>query len=187
MTILQADLLGAPLPVQSFDFIWCVNTNPSFARSASRDQPPGIAPAPGGRIALGQSSFLPDMYFCLGCPARAAHQRGGAQLLSRTLRLDERDLAAVRGLLGLLNRTLLQRATIRTVVIERTAPLRPVDSAYLHEVIFRQTWGCAAAAYLSPADYAELRALCNPGHPQFALRRPDFHFLQTFTLGVAEI
>jgi len=77
--------------------------------------------------------------------------------------------------------------TIRTVVIERTAPLRPADGAYLHEAIFRQTWGARLRPYLSPADYAELSALCNPGHPQFALRRSDFHFLQTFTLGVAEI
>jgi hypothetical protein len=101
--------------------------------------------------------------------------------------LDEGDLAAVRGLLGLMQRALLQRVTVRTVVIERTAPLRPADHAYLREAIFRQTWGTRLRPYLSPADYAELGALCNPAHSQFALRRADFHFLQTFTVVVGEI
>jgi hypothetical protein len=41
--------------------------------------------------------------------------------------------------------------------------------------------------YLSSEDYAELSRLCDPRHPQFALRRPDFHFLQSFTLAVAEV
>jgi hypothetical protein len=37
-------------------------------------------------------------------------------------------------------------------------------------------------------DYSsKLSALCDPAHPQFALRRADFHFLQTFTVAVAEI
>jgi hypothetical protein len=77
--------------------------------------------------------------------------------------------------------------SIRTTVIERTAPLGPSDRAYLLEAIFRQTWGERLRPYLSPADHAELSALCDPGHSKFALRRADFHFLQTFTLGVAEI
>jgi hypothetical protein len=39
---------------------------------------------------------------------------------------------------------------------------------------------------LAPADYEALRRLCAPDDPQFALRRPDFHFIQTFTLIVGE-
>jgi SAM-dependent methyltransferase len=187
VTILQADLLGAPLPVQSFDFIWCVNTIHHL-----RDPLQGINRLssllrPGGRIALGQSSLLPDMYFAWDARLERLTNEAVRSYYRERYALDERDLTAVRGLLGLLNRALLQRVTIRTVVIERTAPLRPADGAYLHEAIFRQTWGARLRPYLSPADYAELSALCNPGHPQFALRRPDFHFLQTFTVGVAEI
>ena len=77
--------------------------------------------------------------------------------------------------------------TVRTIIIERTAPLAPADRAYLLEAIFRQTWGERLRPYLSPADYAELSALCDPGHSQFALHRADFHFLQTFTFALAEI
>jgi hypothetical protein len=90
-------------------------------------------------------------------------------------------------LLGLLDRAFLHRMAIRTLVIERTAPLSPADRAYLLEVIFRQTWGERLRAYLPPADYAELSALCDPGNSRFALGRADFHFLQTFTIAVAGI
>jgi hypothetical protein len=40
---------------------------------------------------------------------------------------------------------------------------------------------------LSEEDYAELSRACDPEDGQFALRRPDFHFLQTFSLVVGEI
>ena len=101
--------------------------------------------------------------------------------------LEERDLTAVRGMLGLLQRAFLRDVSIRTIVIERTAPLGPADRTYLLQTIFRQTWGERLRPFLSPADYAELGALCDPGDSQFALCRADFHFLQTFTLAVAEI
>jgi SAM-dependent methyltransferase len=187
VTILQADLLGAPLPVQSFDFIWCVNTIHHL-----RDPLQGINRLasllrPGGRIALGQSSLLPDMYFAWDARLERLTNEAVRSYYRERYGLDERDLAAVRGLLGLMQRALLQRVTTRTVVIERTPPLRPADHAYLREAIFRQTWGARLRPYLSPADYAELSALCNPGHSQFALRRADFHFLQTFTVVVGEI
>jgi hypothetical protein len=41
--------------------------------------------------------------------------------------------------------------------------------------------------YLSSDDYQELSRLCDPQNPEFALHRPDFHFLQSFTLAVGEI
>jgi SAM-dependent methyltransferase len=187
VTILQSDLLGAPLPVQSFDFIWCVNTIHHL-----RDPLQGINRLasllrPGGRIALGQSSLLPDMYFAWDARLERLTNEAVRSYYRERYGLDERDLTAVRGLLGLLERALSHRVSIRTIVIERTAPLRPADRAYLLEAIFRQTWGERLRAYLSPADYAELRALCDPAHSQFALRRADFHFLQTFTIAVAEI
>jgi hypothetical protein len=72
-------------------------------------------------------------------------------------------------------------------MIERVSPLARADEAYILEAIFRGTWGERLRPYLCGADFAELARLCDPLHPQFALRRPDFHFLQSFTLAVAEI
>jgi SAM-dependent methyltransferase len=187
VTILQADLVEAPLPPQSFDLIWCVNTIHHL-----RDPLQGVKRLasllrPGGRIALGQSSFLPDMYFAWDARLERLTNEAVRSYYRERYGLDETDLAAVRGMLGLLHRAFLRHVSIRTMVIERTAPLGLADRAYLRDAIFRQTWGERLRPYLSPADYAELSALCDPEHPQSALRRADFHFLQTFTLGVAEI
>lgn len=187
ITLLQADLMRAPLPAQSFDFVWCVNSIHHL-----RDPLRGVHHLasllrPGGRIALGQSSLLPEMYFAWDARLERLTNEAVRSYYRERYGLDERDLAAVRALLGLLHRAALRNVSIRTVVIERTAPLGPADRAYLLEAIFRQTWGERLRPYLSPADFAELSALCDPAHSQFALRRTDFHFLQTFTVAVAEI
>ena len=187
VTILQSDLLEAPFPAQSFDFIWCVNTIHHL-----RDPLRGVNRLasllrPGGRIALGQSSLLPDMYFAWDTRLERLTNEAVRSYYRERYGLDERELTAVRSMIGLLQCAVLREVTIRTTVIERTAPLAPADRAYLLEAIFRQTWGERLRPYLSSADYAELSALCDPGHSQFALRRSDFHFLQTFTVAVAEI
>jgi SAM-dependent methyltransferase len=187
VTILQADLVEAPLTPQSFDLIWCVNTIHHL-----RDPLQGLNRLasllrPGGRIALGQSSFLPDMYFAWDARLERVTNEAVRSYYRERYGLDESNLTAVRAMLGLLHRAFLRHVSIRTIVIERTAPLCPADRAYLLEAIFRQTWGERLRPYLTPADYAELSVLCDPAHSEFALRRADFHFLQTFTLGVAEI
>lgn len=187
VTVLQADLLEMPLPARSFDFIWCVNTIHHL-----RDPLQGVNRLasllrPGARLALGQSSFLPDMYFAWDARLERLTNEAVRSYYRERYALDERDLTAVRAMLGLLQGADLRQATVRTLVIERTGPLGPADRTYLLEAIFRQTWGERLRPYLSPADYAELRMLCDPGHSQFALRRADFHFLQTFTVAVAEV
>ncbi len=185
--ILQANLLHAPLPPASFDGIWCANTIHHL-----RDPLPGVKLLasllrPGGRIALGQSSFLPDMYFAWDSRLERLTNEAVRRYYQERYALREQDLSAVRSLVGLLRRAGLRNVRARTFMIERVSPLRPSDEAYLLETIFRNTWGERLRPYLSSDDYEELRRLCDPRHSQFALRRPDFHFLQTFTLSVAEI
>jgi SAM-dependent methyltransferase len=185
--ILQANLLDAPLPPASFDVIWCVNTVNHL-----RDPLLGVKLLasllrPGGRIALGQSSFLPDMYFAWDSRLERLTNDAVRRYYQDRYGLREEDLAAVRSLVGLLRQAGLRHVTARTFMVERVSPVGPADEAYFLEAIFRNTWGERLRPYLSNDDYAELCRLCDPRHPQFALRRPDFHFLQTFTLTVAEI
>jgi hypothetical protein len=89
--------------------------------------------------------------------------------------------------MGLLRRAELRDVRVQTFIIERVAPLTEADEAYLLEAIFRGTWGERLRPYLSGEDYDELYALCDPHNTAFALRRADFHFLQTFTLAVGQI
>lgn len=182
--VLQANLLEAPLAPASFDVAWSVNVINHLRSPLEGIAALGSLLRPGGRIALGQSSLLPDMYFAWDSRLERLVNEAVRQYYRDRYHLDERDLTAVRALVGLLRKAGLEGVSARTFMIERTAPLRPEDEDYLVEAIFRDTWGSRLEPYLAKNDYAELLRLCDPLHPDFALRRPDFHFLQSFTLVV---
>jgi len=182
--VLQADLLQTPFPRRSFDLIWCVNTINHLRDPLQGVRSLAALLRPGGRIALGQSSLVPDMYFAWDSRLEQLTNEAVRRYYRDRYQLDERSLAAVRSIVGILRQAPLSNVTVRTIMIERIAPLRPADDEYFLGAIFRDTWGERLRRYLSDDDYAELARACDPEHPQFALRRPDFHFLQSFTLAV---
>jgi SAM-dependent methyltransferase len=184
--VLQGDLLDAPVAVENVDFIWCVNTINHL-----RDPIHGVEQLvallrPGGRIALGQSSLLPDMIFAWDSRLERVTNEAVRRYYRERYSLHERDLKSVRALLGILRAADLRNVAVRTIVIERVFPVDQATERYLRETIFRDSWGERLRPYLSAEDYAELARLCDPEHEQFALRRPDFHFLQSFTLVIGE-
>ena len=185
--VLQADVRRPPLAPQSFDLIWSVNTINHL-----REPLAGVAVlanllCPGGRIALGQSSLLPDMFFAWDSRLERLTTEAVRAYYRDRYGLSERDLADTRSILGLLRHAGLRNVRARTFVVERVSPLKPADEAYLLGAIFRDTWGERLRPYLTGEDYDELTALCDPGHAAFALHRSDFHFLQTFTVAVGEV
>jgi len=184
--LLQADLGRIPLLSHSFDLVWSVNTIHHLHDPVAGARALAALLRPGGRLVLGQSSLLPEMYFAWDARLERVTTEAVRAYYRDRYRLSEHDLTAVRGLFALLQATGLGRISVRTLMIERVAPLDPAAHAWLLEAIFRGTWGERLRPYLSAADYAELTRLCDPDHPEFALRRPDFHFLQTFTLALGE-
>ncbi len=184
--VMQADLLEMPLAAGSFDVIWCANVINHLHDPRLGVQRLATLLVPDGRLALGQSSFLPDMYFAWDSRLERLTNEAVRAYYRDRYRLSERDLAGARSLVGLLRRAGLQRIRARTYLIERTAPLDAAAENYLLEGIFRGTWQERLRPYLSTEDYAELSRLCDPKDPQFALRRPDFHFLQSFSVVVGE-
>jgi SAM-dependent methyltransferase len=184
--LLQADLLRTPLATATFDLVWSVNTVHHLRDPTAGARALIALLRPGGRLALGQSSLLPDMYFAWDMRLERKLTEAVHAYYRDRYGLSEQGLTAVRGLLGLLQDAGLCRISVRTFVIERFAPLDPCAHAWLLEAIFRGTWGERLRPYLTQADHEELTRLCDPQHRAFALRRPDFHFLQTFTLAVGE-
>jgi len=185
--VCQGDLLTARLEPASIDFVWCVNTINHL-----RDPIQGVTKLstflrPGGRIAVGQSSLLPDMYFAWDSRLERVANEAVRQYYRDRYSLDERDLTSVRAIVGVLRTANLRSVAARTVLIERMSPLDAATERYLLDTIFRDTWGERLRPYLSHEDYAELERVCDSQHPQFALRRPDFHFLQSFTLVTGEV
>jgi SAM-dependent methyltransferase len=184
--VLQGDLLTPPLAPASIDFIWCVNTINHLREPLRGVKRLAALLRRGGRIALGQSSLLPDMFFAWDSRLERVTNEAVRQYYRERYSLDERDLKSVRAIVGLLRGANLQNVTARTVLIERVSPVDAATECYLRDSIFRDTWGERLRPYLSGDDYAELSRVCDPRHSQFALRRADFHFLQTFTLVTGE-
>jgi SAM-dependent methyltransferase len=178
----QADLLRAPFPAHSFDLVWCINTINHLRNPVEGLQVLATLAKPGSRIVVGQSSFLPDMYFAWDARLERVTNEAVRQYYRDRYQLSEHDLAHVRSLVGWARGARLRDVRAQTIAIERISPLGPADRAYLLEAVFRATWGRRLQPYLSAPDYAELQALCDPGDTRFALTRPDFHFLQCFTL-----
>ena len=185
--VMQANLVQPPLARASIDLAWSVNTINHLHDSVAGLQGLAALLRPGGRIALGQSSLLPDMYFAWDARLEHLVNEAVRQYYRDRYQVSERDLADVRALAGRLRQAGLRNVTARTFMIERLAPLAPADEDYLLEVIFRGSWGERLRPYLPADDYEELVRLCDPGQPGYVLRRPDFHFLQSFTLVVGGI
>jgi SAM-dependent methyltransferase len=186
MPLLQADLLRAPLTAASFDLVWSVNTIHHLCDPRAGTRALASLLRAGGHLALGQSSLLPDMYFAWDARLERRVTEAVHAYYRDRYALREHDLTAVRGLLGLLQAAELCSISVRTFVIERFAPLDPCAHSWLLEAIFRGTWGERLRPYLSRADHEELARLCDPAQRDFVLHRPDFHFLQTFTLAIGE-
>ncbi len=185
--ILQANFMNAALPPGSFDLIWCVNTINHLSDPARGVRHLAGLLRSGGCLALAQSSLLPDMVFAWDARLERVTNEAVQQYYRDRYRLEERELTSVRALVGLLRTAQLTNVAVQTLVIERIAPLDAATESYLSEAIFQNTWGERLRPYLSAKDYAELVDLCNPEGPHYALRRPDFHFLQTFTLATGEV
>jgi SAM-dependent methyltransferase len=184
VSLLQADLQRVPLAAASLDLVWSVNTVNHVIDPLAATRDLASLLRRGGLLAFGQSSFLPDMYFAWDARLERVTTEAVRAYYRDRYHLTEQDLTAVRGLGGLLREAGLSSVGVHTTVIERFAPLDPRAQAWLLEVIFRGTWGERLRPYLTATDYQELTELCDPHHPRFALVRPDFHFLQTFTLAV---
>lgn len=180
--IVQADLARPPFPDDSFDVVWCGNTLHHLRDPVGGARRLGRLLAPGGTLAVGQSGFLPDLFFAWDARLEREVTRACHAYYRDRYGLSECDTTGIRRLVGIVQEAGLEWVGVRTVVIERTLPLSPADEEYFLEAVFRGVWGEKLRPYLSVADYRELERLCDPGSDSFCLRRADFHHVQTFTV-----
>jgi ubiquinone/menaquinone biosynthesis C-methylase UbiE len=186
IALLQADMRRMPLPTASLDLIWCANTLHHL-----RDPAAGLLQLitllrPGGCMAVVQSAILPEMVFAWDARLERKLTAAVRRYYQDRYGIDERDITAVRNLVGQVQRAGLINIQARTQLIERIAPLSASDCVYLLETVFRNTWGERLRPYMEATDYQQLQRLCDPNDAEFALSRPDFHYLQSLTLVTAQ-
>ena len=185
--ILVADATTLPFAPRSFDRLWCSNTINHVRQPVRTLTHMARVLKPEGVIALGQSAFLPDMMFSWDARLEQEVTSACRQYYRDKYGLDERDLAATRNLIGILTRAGLAVDSVQTLVIERTQPLSPADEAYFLECVFHGYWGERLRPYLTDTDWQTLAASCDPAGPDYCLRRPDFHHLQTYTVVIGKL
>lgn len=180
--LLCGDLMSLDLPAAAFDAIWSSNTVNHFADPLAAVRRWVTWLRPGGRLAVGQTGFLPEMLFAWDARLERAVVDGVRAHYRDRYGLDEQRLTAVRANVGLLREAGLADVQARTLVIERTSPLDAATHEYLLEAQFRTLFGEKLRPWLDPQDHTQLQRLCDPADPGFALVRPDFHYLQTYTV-----
>ena len=180
--LVQGDFERLPFRPGVFDAIWMVNALNHAADPRRLMETLIDAVSPGGALAVTQSAFLPDMMFAWDLRLERMVREACLRAYRDAYGLRETDTAGIRRIVGLLREARLLDVSVNTIVIERIAPLDEADERYLRETVFQGYWGRKLRPYLSRKDWNTLSALCDPASTQYALRRADFHHLQTLTL-----
>ncbi|HEU4781543.1 MAG TPA: methyltransferase domain-containing protein [Steroidobacteraceae bacterium] len=166
----------------AFDFIWSCNTLNHVAEPvAVLSRLRGLLRA-GGRVAVAQSGFLPDMFFAWDAPLDEAVRAACHRYYRERYGLEVTDTARLRNLLNELRSAGFVRLAARTHVIERTQPLSYADRDYLQHAIFEGAWGEKIYPFMEQWDVARLRRNCDPASIEYCLDREDFHHVQTLTV-----
>ncbi len=187
LAFVQGDMTELPYKIGLFDLIWSSNTINHLHQPVAGIRTLAKKLRPKGRLVLGQSAFLPEMFFAWDARLEKEVMLACRQYYRDKYGLDERDTTHVRNLFGWLRQAGLQNISARTIIIERTTPLTSADEHYFVEGVFNGYWGHRVRPYLSLEDWTILSELCDPASPGFCLRRPDFHHIQTFTVVMGEV
>ena len=180
--LVQADGGRPCFRAGAFDFIWACNTINHLADPAAALRGLHGLLRGGGRLALAQSGFLPDMFFAWDAPLEDAVRAACHLAYREKYGLALGDTAGIRGLVRFVRSAGFRSVAARTYVVERVQPLRDADRDYLRHAIFEGTWGEKVLPYLSPDERARLRRNCDPASPEYCLDREDFHHVQTLTV-----
>ncbi len=181
-TLVHADFDRLPFSPRTFHMIWMVN-----ALNHSADPPAAIGRLittvrPGGSLVVVQSSLVPDMMFAWDSRLERVVREACLRAYRDAYGLREVDTANHRRLVGMFREAGLADVSARTITVERIFPLEPADERYFRETVFTGYWGNKLRPYLTRADWDTLSALSDPESSHFALRRKDFHHVQTLTL-----
>ena len=180
--LVQGDFERLPFRSCVFDLIWMINALNHAADPRRLIETLIDAVCPGGVLAVTQSALLPDMMFAWDLRLERVVREACLRAYRDAYGLRETDTAGIRRIVGLFREARLLDVAVTTIIIERIAPLDDADERYLRETVFEGYWGRKLRPYLSRKDWNTLSALCDPASTHYALRRADFHHLQTLTL-----
>ncbi len=170
----------------SFDWVWCGDVlhhidEPLVALGEFKR-----VLRPGGLLAIKESQVLQAMFL----PGHLALERqlqraevafsqaeaGEITFQERRQRTRETMLAAG-----------LSEVVVKTVIVQRQAPLDEASKTYIQQAIFDRNWGPRLRPLLDARDWAQRSALCEADSPESILARPDYYCIYPVTVFSARV
>lgn len=176
-----------PYPDDAFDAVWCANvlqylTDEELTRALTEFR---RVVRPGGRVAVKDD----ELGLWLVSPAAPAVYGRLFEALTRTddaLGVQMRGAYRGRALRHWLERAGLLRVWQQTTLIERWAPLRSVEKAYMGGYLAFLA-AQAETVDLSEADRAYWRALADPEAPGHPIHHPEFYWCEANPVAVGQV
>lgn len=182
----QADGTAIDEPDDSVDWVWCSDVLHHIDEAEIALKEFARVVRPGGSILIKESQVL-----------RALLLPGHLDLERQLQRADvefQKQEAGERSFHERRQRTYetmleagLREVSVRTIVVQRQAPLDNMARQYLQEAIFDRTWGVRLRPWLDDQDWERRSALCEADSPQSILARPDYYCIYPFTIFVARL
>ncbi len=179
---IAGDMLAAPFETGSFDLIFTGNAIHHARDPIEALREMSYLLRPGGRVVAGQSAMLPDMFFAWDQRLEWQVTQAVRRYYRDKYSLSERELTDIRRTYGMFRDAGLADVSTRTIAIDRASPLGEIDRQYFQRCVFEGYWGNKLRPYLTDDDWNELERLCDPDSSEYALDRPDFHHIQTYTV-----
>jgi SAM-dependent methyltransferase len=183
VTVEVGSLLRLPFPDAHFDAAWCANVLmylddaellAALAELRRVVRPGGLIAAKEQDLGLGRLHPAPaalSWRLTEAVGAVEGYIAGGLRSCALRVWMARAGLADVR-----------QRAAL----IERWAPLRPVERQFLAQAL--DLWAGAAARYgTPPADQAAWRRLADPASADYLLDQPDLYFSEGHVVATARV
>ena len=182
----QGDGTALDMAAGSLDWLWCGDVLHHIVETGTALSEFRRVVRPGGRIIIKESQVLSAM-FLPGHPElerriqlaeieRTREEGGGRSFLERR----QTTLASLcaAGLDGV---------GVKTYLLERRTPLAAADRDYIQKTVFDRNWGERLRTLLTPEDWAQRSALCDPASPGNILRSADYYCVYPITVFTARV
>jgi len=173
-------------PDQSFDWVWCSDVLHHIDAAVTALRECVRVVRPGGALIIKESQVLQALLL----PGHLDLER---QLQQADVEFQKQE-AGERSFQERRQRTYetlreagLREISVRTILVQRQAPLDAMTQRYLQSGIFDRTWGPRVRPWFDDAAWERRSALCEADSPQSILARPDYYCIYPVTLFIARV
>jgi SAM-dependent methyltransferase len=178
------DGTALPVPDQSADWLWCGDVLHHIVDTEGALREFARVVRPGGHIIIKESQLLSALFL----PGHPELERR-IQLAEIRRTLDEgagRSFQERRQTtMASLRAAGLADPIMRSYLLERRTPLRDADRDYIQHTVFSRNWGERIRELLTPDEWRQRSALCEPGSPDNVLRGADYFCLYPISVFIA--